>query len=650
MNSDETDKTPRESTVFQSAPFGKYTLLRKAGKGGMGRVYEAVDTVLNRRVAIKMMAPPEPGALESPEIDEERFLREAQVSANLAKHPHIVSVYEAGIIEGKRFLAMEFVEGQQLQDWRREKPIRDQLAVLRDVALAIHHANENGIVHRDLKPANVIVDARNRPHVTDFGLAKSLGPEFSRSITTSGLIVGTPAYMSPEQAQGLRSVDGRSDVYSLGVMMYEMLTDRPPFEAETAMQLLVKVVEHPPPPPSTVIQKEGHPARDRRLEALCLRALSKLPKDRPATAREFGDELSRWLSETGASGPLLPPDRSARPRPGSLIVAALAVLLVASGAAAVLLRSGRSSAPAPAAGGAALAGHLDRVLTVAFSPKGDLLASGSSDRTIKLWDPSAGSLRLSIGPEAGKIEAVAFSPDGSLLASVTEIASGVPGEVQLWEIPSGRLHAELRGHDVGVNCVAFSPDGAQLATGDGAGNVRIWAVASGRPTAEIPNAHDASVRGLAWTKDGRSLVSGSWDREAKLWDVETRKVRRAFRGHSEGIWGLAISPDGGRLATASSDRTVRIWDLATGVAQLTIPAHSREVSSVAFSPDGRRVASGSWDRRVRVWDASTGAEVVSFPGHQDGVWSVAFSPDGRVLASAGLDRRIRLWNIPSGGP
>src|SRR6185295_5582700 len=264
-----------ESTVFQSAPFGKYTLLKKLGKGGMGRVYEGVDTVLSRRVAIKMMAPSDPDAVEGPEIDEERFLREAQVSANLAKHPHIVSVYEAGVIEGKRYLAMEYIEGADMKEWRPGVPVRDQLTLLRDVALAVHHAHSNGVIHRDLKPANVIVDGKNQPHVTDFGLAKAQAPEFSRSITTTGVVVGTPAYMSPEQAQGLKVMDGRSDVYSLGVMMFEILTERHPFEAETAMQLLVKVVEHAPPRPSSVISQEGHPARDPRLEEICLKALAK---------------------------------------------------------------------------------------------------------------------------------------------------------------------------------------------------------------------------------------------------------------------------------------------------------------------------------------------------------------------------------------
>jgi predicted Ser/Thr protein kinase len=642
----EDNPEPRESTVFQSSPFGKYTLLRKAGKGGMGRVYEAVDTVLNRRVAIKMMAPPEPDAVEGPEIDEERFLREAQVSANLAKHPNIVSIYEAGIIEGRRFLAMEFVDGQQLQDWRRGQPVREQLAVLRDVALAIHHANENGIVHRDLKPANVIVDSRNRPHVTDFGLAKALSPEFSRSITTSGVIVGTPAYMSPEQAQGLRGVDGRSDVYSLGVMLYEILTDRAPFEAETAIQLLVMVIQQPVPPPSSIVQTAGHPARDPRLDKLCVRALAKIPKDRPATAREFADEISRWLAETGASGLMLPSERPVVPkRAGSLAVAVGAVLLVAA-AAAVAIRAGRMRAPSAAGEQPVLAGHADRVLSVAFSPRGNLLASGSADRTVRLWDPASGAPRSTLGPHAGKVEAIAFSPDGALLAAVTELGDDRPGEVKLWEVATGALRADLKGHEGAVNCVAFSPDGTLLAAGDRSGAVRFWEVAGGTPKGAILNAHANSVRGIAFTKDGRSLVTGSWDREAKLWDLETRTERRAFRGHAEGLWGVAVSPDGSTLATASSDHTVRLWDLAGGGVLRTLPAHAKEVSSVAFSPDGRRLASGGWDRRVRVWDPATGVEAVSFPGHDDAVWCVAFSPDGRLLASGGLDRKVRLWKLP----
>ncbi|MBI3858553.1 MAG: serine/threonine protein kinase [Planctomycetes bacterium] len=646
-DSDSDAQGPKESTVFQSAPFGKYTLLKKLGKGGMGRVFEAVDTVLSRRVAIKMMAPSDPYGLEGPEVDEERFLREAQVSASLAKHPHIVSVYEAGVIEGKRYLAMEFIEGRQMQDWRRGVPIRDQLALLRDIALAVHHANENGIVHRDLKPANVIVDAKNRPHVTDFGLAKAQAPEFSRSITTSGLVVGTPAYMSPEQAQGLKAVDGRSDVYSLGVMMYEMLTDRHPFDAETAMQLLVKVIEHPPPPPSTVVGEEGHVARDPRLEAICLKALAKKPEDRPASARVFADDLSGWLAETGASGPLLKPEPPARKASSRWWIAAAAAALALAAGLAWLL--GSPDAPPSvvfARANPVIEGHTDSVLAVAFSPRGDLLASGGADRQIVLRAVPTGAVKATLGPHAGKVEALAFSPDGSLIAAVTEAGDAVPGEVKLWETATGRLRADLRGHPGPVNCVAFSPDGALLVTGDLQGNVRFWDPSAGRPAASIPRAHEDAVRAVAFTKDGRSLVTASWDQRAKLWDVETRRERLVYRGHAQGLWGAAISPDGTRLATASSDHTVKLWDLATGAERRTIQAHSKEVAALAFSPDGRTLATGGWDGLARLWDAAEGTPKATFPGHEKSVWAVAFSPDGRVLATAGLDRRVRLWTVP----
>jgi len=642
---DPQDDEPKESTVFQSAPFGKYVLLKKIGKGVMGRVFEAVDTVLNRRVAIKMMAPSDPGGLEGPEIDEERFLREARVSANLTKHPHIVSVYEAGVVEGKRFLAMEFVDGRQMQEWRRGMPILMQLALIRYVALAVHHAHENGIVHRDLKPANVIVDAKDQPHVTDFGLAKALGPEIDRSITTSGLVVGTPAYMSPEQAQGLRAVDARSDVYSLGVMLYEVLTDRHPFEAETAMQLLVKVVEHPPPPPSKVVTLEGHPAREPRLERLCLKALAKRAEDRPQTALAFAEDLSGWLAETVGSRPL-PRPRFRPSVPLGILAAVVLMSVLLAGPVWRLLSPGSGPSAAPAPGLSVLEGHTDRVLALAFSPRDRLLVSGGSDRTLKVWDLRTGVATSTLGPHVGKVEALACSPDGRLVAAVTEVSDGVPGEVKLWDLATGLLRAELRGHEDGVNCVAFSPDGTVLATGDRTGQIRLWDVARATVRGSIPQAHGSSIRSLAFTPDGASLASGSWDRTARLWDVGSGRERRVFRGHTEGIWGVSISPDGALLATASSDHTVKLWDLSTGAERRTLAAHAQEVSSVAFSPDGRLLATGGWDRRVKLWEASTGKERTSYAGHEDAVWVVAFSPDGRTLATAGLDRKVRIWSVP----
>ena len=211
---------------------GKYRLIRELGRGGMGVVYEALDSQLNRKVALKLMltnpnADPKERALE-----EERFVQEAQLSAKL-KHPNIVTVYEAGLLDGRQFLSMEMIDGQAFNEWRKTVTIRQQIQTLADVASAVHHAHEQGILHRDLKPRNILVSAAGHAYVTDFGLAKSLGKNVHQSLTGSGAVVGTPAYMSPEQAQGLDRVDWRTDIYSLGVILYECMTGRTPFTGES---------------------------------------------------------------------------------------------------------------------------------------------------------------------------------------------------------------------------------------------------------------------------------------------------------------------------------------------------------------------------------------------------------------------------------
>ncbi|HYE99383.1 MAG TPA: protein kinase [Planctomycetota bacterium] len=311
------------------ASFGKYMLLRELGRGGMGIVYEAVDSTLNRKVALKTMVP---NPLQDPELarqERERFLREGQLAARLPKHPHLVGLYEAGVVEGRRYLAMELVDGRPLAEWAAAgASLRDRVAVLRDAARAVHHAHEQGVIHRDLKPANILVDGRSRAHVTDFGLAKMVGQDTQISITSPGFIVGTPAYISPEQAQGLKSTDRRTDIYALGVMLYEAITGRPPFMGETAIEILMKAVKNPVPTPSTVLRNAG--PVDPALERICLKALAKKPEERYATAEAFADDLTRWLDGREVKV-VLPPRtrRSAAPaRAGRTRLAAGAAALV----------------------------------------------------------------------------------------------------------------------------------------------------------------------------------------------------------------------------------------------------------------------------------------------------------------------------------
>jgi serine/threonine protein kinase len=318
-------------------PFGKYRLLREAGRGGMAVVYEAFDPTLNRKAAVKMLLPSSKLDPDEAKLDEERFHREAQLNAKMPPHPNVVQVYETGVVEGKRYIAMEYIIGREMVEWWRKSyaSTRLQVRVLRDVALAVHHAHLHGVIHRDLKPNNILVDDQNRPHVTDFGLARTAKRGGDPALTSVDRVVGTPTYMSPEQAEGRRSLDKRSDVYSLGVVLYEILAGRPPFRGGSPVEIMVKVARDPVPPPSS-IRKKGVRAVDRALEAICLKALQKNPADRYPTAKAFADELTRWLRGEGSK--MADYRRFAAV---GLAAGALAVLL------AVLLTRGGDDPPPP---------------------------------------------------------------------------------------------------------------------------------------------------------------------------------------------------------------------------------------------------------------------------------------------------------------
>jgi tRNA A-37 threonylcarbamoyl transferase component Bud32 len=339
-------KEPRPKALKEPAAFGKYRLLRELGRGGMGVVYEAEDVALHRKVALKTMIPHAAADPKEAKNEEERFLREARLAASLPKHPHIVGVYEAGVIEGRRYIAMELIQGEPLSDWRARETgtPREEVELLRDAALAVHHAHERGIIHRDLKPQNILVDAKHAPHITDFGLAKMVGQDLSVSLTGAGLIVGTPAYISPEQAQGLKSTDRRTDVYALGVILFETLTGRQPFQGETAMEILMKAAKNPVPLPSSLMKIRVTPAQARGLEVVCLKALQKNPKDRYPDAAAFAADLTRWLRGDEVKSQIRT-RRLARPAARRWsAAAAIGAAVVLAAVLAALLRPGGPSA------------------------------------------------------------------------------------------------------------------------------------------------------------------------------------------------------------------------------------------------------------------------------------------------------------------
>ena len=285
--------TPVPAEKLQS--FGRYQVLRQVGQGAMGAVYEALDGELERKVALKVIRRDlKPGQKAKPD-EVERFVREARLAAQLPRHSNIVSVYESGEEGGRRYIAMEFVEGQTFADWRRTSavPLRKQVRILRDVALAVEHAHRHNVLHRDLKPGNILVDAQDRPYVADFGLALSVS-EGDRS----GLISGTPDYMSPEQARGLSNLDGRCDVFALGAMLYEILSERPPYRGRTKEETLRKLLSgESVPPPGHLSRFRPFSTVDAQIEEISLRALRPERSRRTPTARAFAEELDRWLLE-----------------------------------------------------------------------------------------------------------------------------------------------------------------------------------------------------------------------------------------------------------------------------------------------------------------------------------------------------------------
>lgn len=686
--------------------WGDYELLEPLGRGAMGTVFKARHARLNRLVALKLIRHGR-GASEQ---ERKRFLREAEAVARL-QHPHIVTLYEAGEAEGQPYLAMEYVPGKTLAETIAEHPLPPRLAAgyLKKISEAVHYAHEQGVLHRDLKPSNVALDLNLEPRVMDFGLARLV--EQDSEMTLTGMAIGSPSYMAPEQAAGkVRAVGAASDVYALGAMLYEAITARPPFQAESSVETMRQVVENEPVSPGLL-----NPSTPRDLETICLKCLEKEPQRRYRTAQALAQDLDRFLrDEPIHARPATPAEKGwrwCRRKPAlasAIALGLILVLVVTVGSPIALVRIHRErqraeqlaqleaqhrqaaeeyatrmrlnlyasdvsfvaqalrrgdlglarrtlAALRPQTGEADLRGfewrylwsqcqgdqlatlgsHDWTVTCAAFSPDGKLLATGSHDTTVKIWDVQRHELVTTLSAFTGTVWTVAFTPDARFL-----VTSGYGG-TRLWSVDDWQTAREFPGVTASVS--ATSPWLAVAEVGYSewwkpAGAVSVWNYRTGEKIRQLPK----PARVVAFAPNGTTLAVSDNPQGIDFWDVVSGELQRTLATTNRTRL-FVFSPDGRRLAATGSSPT--IYDLASNGVPRKIEMHTpRDTWDVGFSPDNATLATVSSDQTLRLSDAATLEVKVTLRGHEHEVWCVAFSPDGKLLATGGKDQKVMLWS------
>ena len=668
---------------------GRYEVISELGRGGMATVYLAHDPNFQRNIAVKVL-PRE--YMHDPQF-RARFEREAHTIAGL-EHPAIVPVYDFGEAEGQMYIVMRLMAGGSLAERLKHGPLPmlEAVRLFNRLAGALDKAHEKGIIHRDLKPGNILFDEDGHPYISDFGIAKL---QQGNASYTGSNIIGTPAYMSPEQARGEKDLDGRSDIYALGAILFETLTGRLPYESDTPMGQVVKHITDPVPRILT-----ANPDLPDACESIIERAMAKNRAERFGTAQKMAAALEAMATSgvvaRPATVPLTPPAANAAPvsstraqtgtQPrhtqsqvapatvpaptsgppawmwglviGVVLTATLIVGIAATGGIMYLLadKNGnqatqivivQTATPGPATPTSrAPTETLPPAITA--TPEVTLTPSNTPEPPTPTFTPlpllksisaitakDIVALRSFLG-HTKAVTSVAFSRDGRVLASTSYDTTG-----KVWSVADGSLLREVTQYQYTTYGVAYSPDGAALLIGSYDGKISLLGAQDGAALGEIKT---RSTTSLAFSPDGSLLAVGTLADASKVFVYRwsTREVVQVLEGHTDNVMAVAFSPDGRLLASGSSDGTVRVWRV-DGSLVTSIAADAGGVLAVAFSPDSAEVLAGGRDGTIRAWRVSDSTQTRTLAQHTQWVSALAFSPDYSVLASASYDGTIGLW-------